>query len=658
MEPSPGSANASGRRSPVRGSCTLTSDTACRRQDASSRVGVVSAPPPSMNATSSRTAVGSSASRVVQCSTPGAVGSVTAIRPRGASRLVCTYSRPSRATHAPVCGVEAHGDVDERRRPRVPTPSGPRSTRRCAARSPRTRRRSASARRGRPTRRSSSCGRGPRRTPRRRRSRGCPGGAARCGGGTAPRPAAAPPGAAGGRSRTPRRPAARPRGSTAPGRSARRPARRWPRPGRAARSPRCRRTTPGTPPGGPPWTAATRRASSCRRGRSRWGPAGRARRRRRPPRRPRAPGHRPGARRTVGRRATRAGSRSRRPAGHPAGRSGRRWRTGRRCASDSRYCAYRSSCAADHASVRSDSASSSPRNGSATRCPCRSSTRSVRGAGGYGRRAGAVMVRKATTGGCGSARVTRSGASVLRVRVRLWQDRRVADDPGTASDALLRLAGAYGVVPDHWDFHGQSRRASAATLQGVLGALGVDASSPERVDLAIAHVEDMPWRRVLPPVLVVRQGRQAHVPGARHARGPRRGVDRAGPRGRWRSARGRAGRRARRATDGRRPAGRARHVHAADGPAARLARGRRRGAERQRAQPAGGDPVAAGAARGAAGAAGRGGSWPSCTRCARGRRGASATWRTSPRSAGSPGGSSTPTSCSSTRCTPPSRPPR
>jgi 4-alpha-glucanotransferase len=40
----------------------------------------------------------------------------------------------------------------------------------------------------------------------------------------------------------------------------------------------------------------------------------------------------------------------------------------------------------------------------------------------------------------------------------------------------------------------------------VLGALGVDASSPERVDLAIAHVEDMPWRRVLPPVLVVREG--------------------------------------------------------------------------------------------------------------------------------------------------------
>ena len=65
--------------------------------------------------------------------------------------------------------------------------------------------------------------------------------------------------------------------------------------------------------------------------------------------------------------------------------------------------------------------------------------------------------------------MTQSGASVLRMRTVLWQDRRVADDPGTASDALLRLAGAYGVVPDHWDFHGRSKRASAATLQGVLG---------------------------------------------------------------------------------------------------------------------------------------------------------------------------------------------
>ena len=41
---------------------------------------------------------------------------MTAIRPRGASRSVCTYRRPSRATHAPALRVEAHGHLDERRR--------------------------------------------------------------------------------------------------------------------------------------------------------------------------------------------------------------------------------------------------------------------------------------------------------------------------------------------------------------------------------------------------------------------------------------------------------------------------------------------------------------------------------------------------------------
>jgi 4-alpha-glucanotransferase len=80
------------------------------------------------------------------------------------------------------------------------------------------------------------------------------------------------------------------------------------------------------------------------------------------------------------------------------------------------------------------------------------------------------------------------------------------------SEALVRLASAHGVVPDHWDFHGNHRRASAETLTAVLAALGVDASSPERIDLALQFAEDQPWRRVLPPVVVVREGRQAHVP--------------------------------------------------------------------------------------------------------------------------------------------------
>ena len=71
---------------------------------------------------------------------------------------------------------------------------------------------------------------------------------------------------------------------------------------------------------------------------------------------------------------------------------------------------------------------------------------------------------------------------------------------------LLALAERYGVVPDFWDFHGGHRYVTAATLVAVLGAVGVDASSPERVDVALENVENEVWRRMLPPVLVLRSG--------------------------------------------------------------------------------------------------------------------------------------------------------
>ncbi|HEY5553926.1 MAG TPA: 4-alpha-glucanotransferase [Cellulomonas sp.] len=88
----------------------------------------------------------------------------------------------------------------------------------------------------------------------------------------------------------------------------------------------------------------------------------------------------------------------------------------------------------------------------------------------------------------------------------------MADQTNEPSQALLRLTAAYGVVPDFWGFDGSHRQVGASTLIAVLDALGVDASSPERIDVSITHVEDMPWRRTLPPVVVVRQGRHAHVP--------------------------------------------------------------------------------------------------------------------------------------------------
>jgi len=76
---------------------------------------------------------------------------------------------------------------------------------------------------------------------------------------------------------------------------------------------------------------------------------------------------------------------------------------------------------------------------------------------------------------------------------------------------LLALAERYGVVPDYWDFRGGHRHVTAATLVAVLGALGVDASSPERVDVALENVENEVWRRMLPPVVVLRSGAAGRV---------------------------------------------------------------------------------------------------------------------------------------------------
>ena len=77
---------------------------------------------------------------------------------------------------------------------------------------------------------------------------------------------------------------------------------------------------------------------------------------------------------------------------------------------------------------------------------------------------------------------------------------------------LLQLAERYGVVPDHWDYHGGRHVASDATLVAVLASLGVDASSPERVELALANADDDPWRHMLPPIVVLREGTSAQVP--------------------------------------------------------------------------------------------------------------------------------------------------
>ncbi len=77
----------------------------------------------------------------------------------------------------------------------------------------------------------------------------------------------------------------------------------------------------------------------------------------------------------------------------------------------------------------------------------------------------------------------------------------------TELDPTLReLAAAYGVATDFWDWRGQHIDVSHETIVAVLAALGVDASSETEAADALAAHGDAPWRRLLPPCVVVRAG--------------------------------------------------------------------------------------------------------------------------------------------------------
>ncbi|UVE94988.1 4-alpha-glucanotransferase [Dietzia sp. B32] len=89
------------------------------------------------------------------------------------------------------------------------------------------------------------------------------------------------------------------------------------------------------------------------------------------------------------------------------------------------------------------------------------------------------------------------------------------------SPALAELADACGVASSFEDAHGVRREVPASTLRAVLAALGVEVTDDDgEGDLsareALEAVRLGPWRRVLPPTLVARQGTAigcpVHVP--------------------------------------------------------------------------------------------------------------------------------------------------
>ena len=82
--------------------------------------------------------------------------------------------------------------------------------------------------------------------------------------------------------------------------------------------------------------------------------------------------------------------------------------------------------------------------------------------------------------------------------------------------ALARLADAFGIATEYWDWKHAHVQVPEYTITAVLAGLGVDASTPDAAARAIAEHELLPWTRMLPPFIAVQQGAVAtvdvHVP--------------------------------------------------------------------------------------------------------------------------------------------------
>ena len=77
---------------------------------------------------------------------------------------------------------------------------------------------------------------------------------------------------------------------------------------------------------------------------------------------------------------------------------------------------------------------------------------------------------------------------------------------------LQRLADAHGVGTSFQGWDGLPHTVAEETLIKVLAALGVLADTNQAIEAALAEAELAPWRRMLPPAVVIQQGEPALVP--------------------------------------------------------------------------------------------------------------------------------------------------
>jgi 4-alpha-glucanotransferase len=82
----------------------------------------------------------------------------------------------------------------------------------------------------------------------------------------------------------------------------------------------------------------------------------------------------------------------------------------------------------------------------------------------------------------------------------------------TPTAKLRDLAGLHGISCSYRGWDGLEHDVSDDTLQRILDALDVAARTPEDVEASLADVADRPWRRMLPPSLVVVEGENVTFP--------------------------------------------------------------------------------------------------------------------------------------------------
>jgi 4-alpha-glucanotransferase len=72
--------------------------------------------------------------------------------------------------------------------------------------------------------------------------------------------------------------------------------------------------------------------------------------------------------------------------------------------------------------------------------------------------------------------------------------------------SVRRLAEAHGIALDWWDWQGVHTEVPSTTIVATLAAMGVDASSPEAAQQALAAAEEQRWARMVPACVVTREG--------------------------------------------------------------------------------------------------------------------------------------------------------